>query len=886
MSLHCPLPPATTPRYVITQIQGGRAIAARHQFKMEHASHPLIISVPRDNTRVGDQIWVNPQTYVELPQKPLIAENLMLSPRATNEQIIDISLPNRLETWGMIIKFTRSGNKKEKKSRITILTYEGEIPQRISPEQMITQPVRCDLGTILKAYIVALPQQARVSKNYFLPVKFPSTEMEEVEIWTHLSWYISELEPCPINAHKLRITGCDPFNVYQAEKVTALALKMYATALKKAVKNTQIVTTVEPVPNLKDDTDEPYLNRWKFQYTPVGKKQTVAFDAIWRRDALVHAYGNKMSANNKWPCGQGQVKMVMYQKDGSFLVILTLVPTNAEKTLEEWEDLTEGHCPSILRVVPPLKRLEERAQVWASHLPSATAQTNTGQGRILASLLNLPNPGKEPVKTTERITANGLDHLNERQKEAAEAFLEPQSGPIVIPAPAGTGKTTLVAAAIPTLLKRAIETCVVMISHTNAAVHETVSDTIPGLPESEKPIILISNVVKQELADLYAPFAQHLLLAAVHERLASLGSPEEEPCPSVSSIRTMNKYVKQCEEQPHLASDPPVMDLLIEEKLVKPRIVYTTVALLEACPSLWPLITHLIVDEATQLPVNQLIALIARFPKLNRLLLIGDDKQLHNYVSDVPPFVRSFGFASAFEHLDYLTVQPPIRITLNETYRFHEELARCLAKAFYDPSFKRAAKADKHEMFITSPLIPLPTRSPILLIHQLDQDSRDKNSFSWINESQQIVAETILEHLLAALPDAQISCLCLYSAQRKRLAQVFRQQPRLRVTTVDRYQSKQADVVMLITTRSLKNHGPETKRALSFVADSRRVCVALSRARAGLVIQGNLTTLRQCRPWRRYLNAALEKTHAVSADQYVQAIRYPELHLPLDSIEF
>ena len=178
--------------------------------------------------------------------------------------------------------------------------------------------------------------------------------------------------------------------------------------------------------------------------------------------------------------------------------------------------------------------------------------------------------------------------------------------------------------------------------------------------------------------------------------------------------------------------------------------------------------------------------------------------------------------------------------------------------------------------------LPLPNReSPILLFHMDDGDIRDEESFSWLNEAQTQTSIDLLEALFTHLPaQAEIVILCLYTAQKRALKDRLLGRPRVRVVTADAYQANQADIVVLVTTRSVELNS-QTSRILDFVTDDRRATVALSRARHGLIIIGNLQTLSYGQVWRKFLTVALEKTFAVNPEEYLSSIN---LRVPLAPI--
>ena len=98
-----------------------------------------------------------------------------------------------------------------------------------------------------------------------------------------------------------------------------------------------------------------------------------------------------------------------------------------------------------------------------------------------------------------------------------------------------------------------------------------------------------------------------------------------------------------------------------------------------------------------------------------------------------------------------------------------------------------------------------------------------------------------------------------------------------RIMSVDGFQANQSDVIVLVTSRSTLSDSDSP--ILDFIQDPRRTCVALSRARHGLIIIGNLRTLRRGAIWNKYFTEALKTTHAVDSDKYLSLLQGEEVDL-------
>uniref|UniRef100_A0A0M3JQA9 AAA_12 domain-containing protein n=1 Tax=Anisakis simplex TaxID=6269 RepID=A0A0M3JQA9_ANISI len=87
--------------------------------------------------------------------------------------------------------------------------------------------------------------------------------------------------------------------------------------------------------------------------------------------------------------------------------------------------------------------------------------------------------------------------------------------------------------------------------------------------------------------------------------------------------------------------------------------------------------------------------------------------------------------------------------------------------------------------------------------------------------------------------------------------------------TIDSFQGKENDVIILVTTRSYDYRATDDQ--VKFFADPQRITVALSRARHGLFIVADFPMLLKYDIWQTCLRLATQETPIVNR-QYVGAI--------------
>lgn len=99
---------------------------------------------------------------------------------------------------------------------------------------------------------------------------------------------------------------------------------------------------------------------------------------------------------------------------------------------------------------------------------------------------------------------------------------------------------------------------------------------------------------------------------------------------------------------------------------------------------------------------------------------------------------------------------------------------------------------------------------------------------------------------------SSVAVLTPYSAQLRLLEEGWRRSKvecatEVTLSSIDGYQGREADLVIMSVVRC------NDKQQLGFVADQRRLNVALTRARRGLVVVGNAATLSADPTWARLL---------------------------------
>ncbi|HYZ88900.1 MAG TPA: AAA domain-containing protein [Myxococcales bacterium] len=234
-----------------------------------------------------------------------------------------------------------------------------------------------------------------------------------------------------------------------------------------------------------------------------------------------------------------------------------------------------------------------------------------------------------------------------------------------------------------------------------------------------------------------------------------------------------------------------------------------------------------VVDEATQsVEPAAYLALL----KAGRAVLAGDHLQL-------PPTVLSEaaqkgGLAvSLFERI--ATARPEAVMTLAEQHRMNERIMRYPSDALYGGKL-RAHPAVAHHTFDAAPLEVIDTAGRGF------EEETPPGSESKINEGEaELVVAEVSALLRAGIAQRDVAVIAPYDAQVQLLRQRLAAHPDVEVDTVDGFQGREKEAIVVSLTRS--NEGGE----LGFLTDIRRMNVALTRARKKLVVVGDGATVRR-----------------------------------------
>ncbi|CAG9464879.1 unnamed protein product [Pedinophyceae sp. YPF-701] len=293
-----------------------------------------------------------------------------------------------------------------------------------------------------------------------------------------------------------------------------------------------------------------------------------------------------------------------------------------------------------------------------------------------------------------------------------------------------------------------------------------------------------------------------------------------------------------------------------------------------------------VVDEATQIVEPSCIIPLVRGAEC--VVMAGDPRQL-------PPTVVSGEAAklglgeTLFERLGDAGLAP---LLLRTQYRMHPLIVEAPSRMFYGGQLEAGVAAEDRPLV---PCLPWPDPDgkgarPVMFVDTSGSREASDRSMSYRNAEEATVAAGLValaSHAFGARdggavgaaeadddhePVSSVAVLAPYAAQLRLLTRSLRRaglavdRQDLDVSTVDGYQGREADLVVFTAVRS-NDHGN-----LGFVSDPRRLNVAVTRARRGLVVVGSADTLCSDRHWARWLQWADRKGLCVDSQVVYDAL--------------
>lgn len=231
-----------------------------------------------------------------------------------------------------------------------------------------------------------------------------------------------------------------------------------------------------------------------------------------------------------------------------------------------------------------------------------------------------------------------------------------------------------------------------------------------------------------------------------------------------------------------------------------------------------------IIDEVCKATLPEILSplLISR-----KAVLIGDPKQLPPvFCSEDQDVIKSIDDCNLdkYMYIDHLFRESPNTIVLNIQYRMTEQIGNMISELFYDGVLKNGRNDNTGHCLYWVDYSKTQEWPPKSKIHS--EKSRIYNY-----DECRIISD-LLTKLNTENPKAKIAVIAPYRAQAFELRKRYPKSSNVKIDTVDGFQGKESDIVIFSITRTIG--------VQRFLADVRRLNVALSRAKNRIYIVGNL----------------------------------------------
>ena len=262
--------------------------------------------------------------------------------------------------------------------------------------------------------------------------------------------------------------------------------------------------------------------------------------------------------------------------------------------------------------------------------------------------------------------------------------------------------------------------------------------------------------------------------------------------------------------------------------------------------------SNILIDEATQAIEPATWVPIMR--SCRRLVLVGDHRQL-------PPTVISRRAEqdglrrSLFERMIDAGMTPTM---LKTQYRMHPVIAEYSSSRYYDNQLENGVSAD--DRIAPAGFLWPDWNAPVAFVPIDGAEELAVDGKSRVNRDEAGWVVKIVEQLLSAgdLQPSDIGIVSPYNGQVQLLTDLFdgkgilagegdEEAGGLEIRSIDGYQGREKEVIVLSTVRA--NHDGE----VGFLSDHRRLNVAITRPRRGLIVVGCADTLRHDGDWEGWL---------------------------------
>lgn len=535
---------------------------------------------------------------------------------------------------------------------------------------------------------------------------------------------------------------------------------------------------------------------------------------------------------------------------------------SSDEQRELFRQATREGLPLHFKLPQDRSSYDERIQAFEDNLVRTAYEAEGGLSlitRVLSGLTtNVRNApaGEVPQKLRQRA--------NNEQRRTLELIAG--GSPVVYQqAPAGTGKSFTLALAAQLMGEGEV---VLFTAPTNNAVINLAEAVLKADQDDflacdtfgKSVVVVVSSLGMRSVVDAQTTLWRDLTLAEQCRRAQAADLFRGENG-GQHAVKQVDRYIRLKDEGGY----EPAGEVYAFSELTKhfqPRCIFMTTAMAEIMAEHLKATTRIFADEAGQISRPVFLGLAPRLPALQQLVVTGDKFQLPPFNDRLPGDLLQHSGESIVDFLD--GTQGAAISTLVTSYRSPRALTRPLQAAFYR-NFNSGVP-DSQRVLLSGSNVQLPVdQMPLVLVHVPELEEKQPVGTSRLNKAQTDAAEKVTGLLRDGLPPAgEVIHTTIYAAQLDHIRERLSGR-NVKFATIDSFQGKESEVVVLTLTRSVRANANQVRqqKRFKFAMDARRACVALSRAREGMFIIGNLQMFLAVDGYGQYLREAANETPVV-----------------------
>lgn len=258
------------------------------------------------------------------------------------------------------------------------------------------------------------------------------------------------------------------------------------------------------------------------------------------------------------------------------------------------------------------------------------------------------------------------------------------------------------------------------------------------------------------------------------------------------------------------------------------------------------------------------IAMKKNVPLKASLILLGDPKQLGQVLRT--HHSERYGFSvSMMERVmemarykyGYNGYDPRFIVQLTDNFRSHATILRYSNKQFYNSILNAKQQEAVANFAIGWEMLP---NKNFPIIFHASWTASQVDDTSCFNEGDIRIVQKYVSNMFRhgingkRVAGKDIGIICPYAAQRERLKEVF--PSGIEVGTVEYFQGREKLIIIMTTVRS-------KTATIGFLKNEKRLNVALTRAKALLVVIGNPETLGKNKFWRKFIKMCCDNKAVV-----------------------